>query len=436
MLTVTLAGFSSAQERELDFPLRFNAARQARIAAQLMEYLGPRIDHIAESVANRYQLRQIPTLRESAQAVLKQDDLKALFRDASNAPSLEPFLRAVLARHLSERQLEDYLAFTKARKDRDRNAVAGQLLAWADQHLSLNSGQRNKLRALFLLSVGEGMTAQKLLSRDADTCMDLAAKLELDVKRLEGVLSSFQIKVWELTIPAGNERAWWRKDPNPKERDARFAAVQADIVKAFEAGRITRAQAAQKLEAAKKELWVDPGVRRDNDAVKQEERIRLIVAAKLAAHTEQLGELDALASKRLTLVTKGVVEQVIESWDTGQRDDPTTLMMDHPLYQQTIKDVLSEDAYVRYQVSQAQRVAFRDRALRDLVVAYLDTQLLLSEMQRNDFADSSAQLIAPTKRNAWALLVQVLRQTDHEDLSLWQRELAEGILKAGARWER
>jgi len=431
MLTVTLAGFSFAQEEDRDPWARADAVERELMVAQLMAYLGPRIDHIAENVAKHYQLRQIPALRESARAALKEVNPKGLLRDASNAPSLELLLRAVLAKHLSEQRVEDYLAFTRARKERDKQAVAGQLVAWADQHLSLTSQQREKLGQLFLPSANEGMTAQRLLDRDADRFMEFVAKLRLDSNQLDRVLYASQSQVWDLMMSQRSDRDGWRKDGDQEKRAKQRAALQAHIVKAVRGGEITREQAGLKLDALEKELRADPMIRGKIQA-KQEEMIRLIVAAKLDAHTEQLGELDARATKRLTLVSKGVVEQVIESWDTGQRADPTTDITDYPLYQQTIKDVLSDDAYVRYQASQTQRVAFRDQALRDLVVAYLDTHLLLSDEQRNDFVETAAKMSIPENANGWTLLARLVRQVDQKDLSRWQRDLVEGILKVGA----
>jgi hypothetical protein len=432
VLTVTLAGFSFAQEENRDPWTRADAVKRELMLAQLMAYLGPRIDHIAENVARHYKLDEVPALRESARTALKGDNPKGLLRDASNAPSLEPLLGVALAKHLSEQRVEDYLAFTRARKTRDKQAVAAQLVAWADQHLSLRSQQREKLGGLFLLSANEGMTAQRLLGRDADSFMDFVAKLRLDFKQLDRVLYASQSQVWDLMMSQRSDRDGWRKDGDQEKRAKQRAALQAHIVKAHRAGKITREQAGLKLDALEKELRVGPMMRGKIQA-KQEEMIRLIVAAKLVAHTEQLSELDARATKRLALVSKGVVEQVLESWDTDQRADPTTDITDYPLYQQTIKDVLSDDAHVRYHASQAQRLALRDQARRDLVVAYLDTLLLLSETQRNDFAGISAKQTVPTKGHAWALIVQVLKKVDQKELSPWQRELTEGMLRAGSR---
>ena len=112
---------------------------------------------------------------------------------------------------------------------------------------------------------------------------------------------------------------------------------------------------------------------------------KLIAEAQLAAHTEQLGPLNERASRRLALVSKGVVEQLLEArdeWKDLNFDDDIT---NHPLYQKTIEDVLTEDAFDQYNAYQMERLAFRQKVSRDLVVASLDTHLLLSENQRKHF---------------------------------------------------
>lgn len=401
ILTLMLAGFGLTQTRAQEVSLRIDREERTRIVAQLMAYLGPLMDHIAEQVGERYQLRQVPALRASAQAALKEGDIKGFFCDASSAPSLEPLLIAALADHLNGQQVEDYLAFARARRGRDKQAVAVQMVAWADHHLTLTSKQREKLGQLFLLPASVRMTAQDLLGKDADRFVDVVARLGLDLKALDQVLTASQAKVWDLMI---------------------------------------REQAGQKLNIMKKELWGDPSVRREVDGAKREETIRLMITAKLAAHTEQLGELDARAAKRLVLVAKGVVEQVVESLDRGWPGDPGNAsdadITSYPLYQATIKNVLSEAAYARYQVSQAQRVAFRQQALRDLAVAMLDTQMLLGEKQREHYKKTAAKLPIPKDACGWVVLARLVKQVDREDLSLWQRRGCDAILKAGARWER
>ena len=194
---------------------------------------------------------------------------------------------------------------------------------------------------------------------------------------------------------------------------------------------------------------------------------------KLAVYTEQLGPLDDRASRRLSLVTKGVVEQHLEAqpedpdgrykkaeaeiikavkagkinrrevgaklealkkelealkkelwqeekeWVTENeyKHKSNTEITNHPLYQQTIKDVLSDEAFVRYKALQAERQAFRLQATSDLVVASLDTHLLLDESQRQHFEDTVAQL--STSGNIFTKLFEQLDNS--EVLNSWQQ---------------
>ncbi len=401
ILTLMLAGFGFAQTRERDVSLHVAPEERAQIVVQLMAHVGPLMDHVAEQVAGRYQLRPMPALCASAQAALQEGDIKGFFRDASGAPSLEPLLIAALANHLNAQQIKDYLAFTRARKARNRQAVGAQMVAWADQHLTLTFEQREKLGQLFSPPASARMTAKNLLDKDADRFMDVVAKLRLDSTRLDPVLSESQVRVWDV---------------------------------------MTREQAGQKPKTMTKESRVDPGVRRRDDEAKREEKIRMIVTARLAAHTEQLGELNVRAAKRLVLVAKGVVEQVLESQDRGRKEGrgnvPGADITSYPLYQATIKNVLSEEAYAKYQVSQAQRVAFRQHAMRDLVVAMLDSQVLLSERQREHCEKIAAKLPITKDVCAWVLLVELVTQVDREDLSPWQRRGLDAIFRAGVRWEK
>ena len=200
---------------------------------------------------------------------------------------------------------------------------------------------------------------------------------------------------------------------------------------------------------------------------------------KLAVYTEQLGPLDDRASRRLSLVTKGVVEQHLEAqpedpderykiververveaeiaraeaeiikavkagkinrrevgaklealkkelwqeekeWVTENeyKHESNTEITNHPLYQQTIKDVLSDEAFARYKALQAERQAFRLQATSDLVVASLDTHLLLDTNQRQHFEDTVAQL--STSGNIFTKLFEQLDNS--EVLNSWQQ---------------
>ena len=186
--------------------------------------------------------------------------------------------------------------------------------------------------------------------------------------------------------------------------------------------------------------------------------------AKLQAHTELLGPLDERASQRLALAAKGVVQQHFEAQDERHKRTLQGFEVDfmqkieagemtreqalgtleaikkdlsdknsvidtsgitaHRLYQQAIKDVLSEEAYAQYSAHQAERRALRRQALWDLVVACMDTQLLLDNTQRKHL-ETAVEVFAPlSRRNSppismFFLLFQ--RQRNFKILTPWQQ---------------
>ena len=186
--------------------------------------------------------------------------------------------------------------------------------------------------------------------------------------------------------------------------------------------------------------------------------------AKLQAHTELLGPLDERASQRLALAAKGVVQQHFEAQDERREKTlqgfeanlmqkieagemtreqalgaleamkknlsgknsviDTSGITAHRLYQQAIKDVLSEEAYAQYSAHQAERRALRRQALWDLVVACMDTQLLLDNTQRKHL-EAAVEVFAPlSRRNSppismFFLLFQ--RQRNFKILTPWQQ---------------
>ena len=124
-----------------------------------------------------------------------------------------------------------------------------------------------------------------------------------------------------------------------KGREIVLRGFETQFMKAVEAGEITREQAAKRLQAMKEHLW--------NEKEK---------------------------NKRGETSASGITK--------------------HSLYQQAIKDVLSEEAFAQYKAHQAEREASRLQALRDITVACMDTQLLLSDSQRKQL-ETAASHLAP-----------------------------------------
>ena len=412
--------------------------------------------------------------------------------------------KAALTKHLNEEQLQDYLDLTQKRRKLAQQAITRQLTANLDQQLSLTTDQRQKVEQLldmvnsFKKQLATGMKTEltpieMLVEIDSQESVNMLHRLKVPI---DGILSKSQSEIWKLLAPS-------RKIKDPREE--KFDKAEAEIMEAVKAGKINKKEAGAKLEdleALKKELWQEKdddleeaeiikavkagkidkreaGVllkdlkRRprgkaeaENSNSEFKKRAKLMAEAKLAAYTEQLGSLDDRASRRLSLVTKGVVEQHLEAqpedpderykkaeaeiikavkagkinrrevgaklealkkelwqgekeWVTENeyKHESNTEITNHPLYQQTIKDVLSDKAFARYKALQAERQAFRLQATSDLVVASLDTHLLLDENQRQHFEDTVAQL--PTSTNIFTKLFEQLDNS--EVLNSWQQ---------------
>ena len=416
--------------------------------------------------------------------------------------------KAALTKHLNEEQLQDYLDLTQKRRKLAQQAITRQLTANLDQQLSLTTDQRQKVEQLldmvnsFKKQLATGMKTEltpieMLVEIDSQESVNMLHRLKVPI---DGILSKSQSEIWKLLAPS-------RKIKAPREEKFDKSEAEAEIMEAVKAGKINKREAGGKLEALKKELWQEKdddleeeeadikamakagkidkreaGVllkdlkRRprgkaeaENSNSEFEKRAKLMAEAKLAAYTEQLGSLDDRASRRLSLVTKGVVEQHLEAqpedpderykkaeaeiikavkagkinrrevgaklealkkelwqeekeWVTENeyKHESNTEITNHPLYQQTIKDVLSDKAFARYKALQAERQAFRLQATSDLVVASLDTHLLLDENQRQHFEDTVAQL--PTSTKNWDIFTKLFEQLDNsEALNSWQQ---------------
>ena len=441
--------------------------------------------------------------------------------------------KAALTKHLNEEQLQDYLDLTQKRRKLAQQAITRQLTANLDQQLSLTTDQRQKVEQLldmvhsFKKQLISGMKTEltpieMLVEIDSQESVNMIHRLKVPI---DGILSKSQSEIWKLLAPS-------RKIKAPREEKFDKAEAEAEIMEAVKAGKINKREAGGKLEALKKELWQEKdddleeeeadikamakagkidkreaGVllkdlkRRprgkaeaENSNSEFEKRAKLMAEAKLAAYTEQLGSLDDRASRRLSLVTKGVVEQHLEAqpedpderykkaeaeiikavkagkinrrevgaklealkkelealkkelwqeekeWVTENeyKHESNTEITNHPLYQQTIKDVLSDEAFARYKALQAERQAFRLQATSDLVVASLDTHLLLDESQRQHFEDTVAQLPTPSASGRVPTSVRTFTKlfeqneeqlTDGEILSPWQRERLVGMVQ-------
>lgn len=397
------------------------------------------LQRVAENIGKRYKL-EAPVVKvfrqsifKSIQTALTQDENLRLFANAAtdgNAALLEllllhPSTKPVFAQHLTDTQLQDYLKFNRARQQRHLQATVRQIVVLLDQELSLTTDQRQSVEQLLLdTTENKSFLAAMSMMIDSLNAVHLVHyKLKIS---LDEVLRQTQSKIWYGLVKTNTE-----EPPAIFVRPPEIEMKVKDVVDTATPGN------------------------KDNTPESQErtKQMQEIAEAKLMAHTELLGPLNEDADQRLQLAAKGAVQQYLET----QGKDPETIfretaaklrqaveageitheeaaekleilrgkpdITEYLLYQQAIKDVLSEDAFKQYRAHQTERDNLRQQALRDRMVANLDTHLLFSETQRNHLETVMAQLTFPASNEdaVIEMFIQLPQRIDAERLSRWQQ---------------
>lgn len=487
-LKMAQRGDIAPRKKRLDILLKQRAGvvkqRIMSLLERAVEDVGKRYD-LDEAVVNA--LHQ--SILDSIEGALEQSGDLGIFAkpmEEGNVPLLETILshpncKAVFEKHLSEVQLQDYFEFTATRRRRDRQAVVQWIAVALDKELSLRADQREKV-VQSLLDTTENQlfpTSMGALWFSPQQAAQLA-HYRLKVS-LDGVLSEAQSKVWQGLVSAkANEVDVFIIAPEigikkvievDRVDEGEVAAPNKKFV--FIPDELDEHIGIEgEVEVVIEDIVIDPQgmqpwIELNADTAKTPEQTMEIAEAKLAAHTELLGALDERAARRLALVTKGVAQQYIEAQgesleaisreaeaaltkkvEVGEmareeaeamlertmkeamgrlhRDEETkTDITSHPMYQQAIKDVLSEEAFARYSEHQAEREILHQQALRGMVVACMDMELLLDETQRERLETTASQLIpGPLReRNAsTSMFFQLFPQTaDFEVLTPWQQ---------------
>ena len=452
------------------------------------------LQRVSESVGKRYDLDEAivealhQSILDSIEGALEQDGRNILiFGKAAEGRNValikmllsHPVYRQAFAKHLNKAQLQDYLDFTEARQQRDRQAVVHWITATLDKELSLRTAQREKVVQSFLDTAENelfpsAMNALPLRPQQAAQLAQYRLKVSLD-----GVLSEAQSKVWQGLVSAKAKekhivivdlpKADIRKVVEDEKRNEREDA-DVNIKRPFirKAAPKFNINIEKEFKIVINEIDIQ-GMQPWNkvDSAESEAQMKETVEAKLAAHTELLGHLDERAARRMALVTKGVVQQYFEAHEEVRdalsreiqadlrqkvedgkmtREEAAAMLeftvknamaelhgsegaqidiTEYPLYQQAIKDVLSEEASARYSEYQVERAVLHQQALRDIVVACMDTQLLLDDTQRETIETSTSQLIPgplEEKTSAEFMFFQLFPQTvDFEVLTSWQQ---------------
>ena len=501
-LKMTEKGDIAPRKKRLDVLVK---QRAGVVKQRIMSLL----ERVVENVGKRYDLDEgvvnalHQSILNSIEGTLEQGgDLGGFAKsmEEGNVPLLETILshpgcQAEFEKHLSETQLQDYLEFTAARQQRDRQAVVHWITVALDKELSLRADQREKVVQSLLDTIENkffptSMGALWFSPEQAAQLMHYRLKLSLD-----GVLSEAQSKAWQGLVNA-----------NTNTEQVFVVVPEAHIKEVIKVEKIDGEDVAvlnkrfgfipnepdehvgieKEFKIAIDDIMIDqprkqPWIEINADTAASPEHMKEIAEAKLVAHTELLDLLDERATRRLALVTKGVVQQYFEAQDEARealsreieadlrkkvedgkmtREEAAAMLKftvrnamdelskdgglkaditEHPLYQQAIKDVLSEEAFAAYSEHQAEREALRQQALRGLVVAGMDMQLLLDDLQRERLETVASQLVpGPLKEGSSSISIffQLFPQTvDFEVLTPWQRTEFERVFGPIA-WRR
>lgn len=408
----------------------FFEVQRKRKDIAIKQEIKPRVESllqgIAESVGRRYDLdpAAVNTLRlsilESVEIALKRDGSIHVFAKAVEGSSvglLKVLLSRLdckmsLAKYLSEAQLQDYVNAVKARLQQDRHASARLITGLLSRELSLTALQHENVEQL-LINAAENEsfpTAMSVLGMDSQDAVNL---LHFGLKiSMDGILSQAQSEIWQV---------WARREAYKVDEDTKILL---------------------------------------------QERQKQLAEAKLVAHIELLGTLNENAARRLTVAIKGTVQQyfeareedaetmfrkiealIMELVESGEmkrehaaenlndmradlwnekgdirRQLPYFDITRHPLYQQTIKEVLSEYAFAQYIAHREKKAGLLKRASTDAVIACLDAQILLTSAQREKFKLTVSKLAFPPSSNrpAMDLFSQFKRRVDRTVLNQWQ----------------
>ena len=394
LILVTCVSMSTMAEKDnikpfLDVqPGEMEKVIKQRIKQQTVSLL----QGVAESMGARYDLDAVvveslyQAMVNTTDRVLGQIDGLSSLANANIALKVllaQPDCKAAFAEHLSEAQLQDYLDFMAARLRRDQEAVARRITAALDRELSLTANQREKVVKLLRSAAWNrnfptAMNSLRISSQKAVHLVHHKSKISLD-----RILSDAQSKVWQGLVEANPPKGFTvvlkgageggdilvEADKHEGHVVIDEILVQADAnkkrpligMKAFKPVKIEK-------EVKEVNIVIDmqeqqPGDEINPDTAESQAQRMQRIEAKLAAHTELLGTLDERAARRLALVAKGVAQQYIEAQDKAHEamdelpgNGETKIdITDHPMYQRTIKDVLSEEAFAAYRAYQAER---------------------------------------------------------------------------------
>ncbi len=448
-----------------------------RVKGTVKSGILPLLDHVSENLAKRYGLDEAvvntlrQSIRESIETAIKQRNNLSDFLVRWNNDSLDIFeelllrqdIKTAFTKHLTETQLKD---FTNTSRHRKKQAYAHYSTALLDQELSLTASQRQKIVQLqlntkedesWLTVLTETQKKIRQLTDEENTEASIkrqihrtqnnivtgrvdakiaASRLEELKKKAEmletpertkylaeAILTAHTEQLRDLNEHAAQQLILVTKEVAQKYSDAEkvmtlYRETEANLINAIEAKEKTPKQAVEELKNLSEKLWNEKaangqsGVPSDNTKLLNFHFFTRFI--QIAAHRRAL--INGIVGGK-----RGFNREI---YIITELNYPIYDITYHPLYQQTLKDVLSEKKYAQYTSFQAERDKFHQQALRDLAAANLDTLLLLNDTQRKQLEKAAAQLtVSLLSENALRdMFDKLIGQIGKGILSRWQQE--------------
>lgn len=350
-----------------------------------------------------------------------------------------------LAKHLNTQQIEDYIDFTNARHKNAQQACIHFIAALLEQSLSLTVDQRNRIIQTLIENADKELTLENIINEPFQRTVYLINN-NLKLKTFfEHILNQTQREVWQVMLNI------YEEDMNESKDIVEVIVLETPPDNANE-----KSEAAEKPEHQEKQnqtkskeeiretlLWqlaktVLAAYTEQLGICDEQALKRLDLAATGVAHQFTENQIEIL-NTRLTFVEaltnltmavsnfsitreaankniktiwqdfqqkKNNIQGVVEGIDKTNQPhyqhtiknmyfDQISYILNHPLYQRAIKDVLSEDAYAQYIEKQTEREEFLQQAARDVVLANLDMFLLLNRTQQKQLESAVAHLSLP-----------------------------------------
>ena len=383
-----------------------------------------------------------------------------------------------LAKHLNAQQIKDYINFTNTRQKNAQQACIHYITALLEHSLSLTVEQRNSIIQILTENADKELALEKIIDGPFQRIVHLINN-DLKLKfSLDNILNKTQSEIWQVMLNIYEEDRNDSKDivgvevlvAPPDETNEKNKGIEKPE------NQKKRPQIKSKEETRETLLWqlakTFLTAHTEQLGIRNEQALkRLDLAATGVAHQFAENQIEFL-NTRLTFVEaltklmmavsnssitreaadknlntiwqdlqkkKNNIQGIVEGEDKTKKPhyqhtiknmyfDQISYILNHPLYQRAIKDVLSDDAYTRYIENQTEREEFHQQAARDVIVANLDMFLLLNKPQRKQIETAAYQLTLPiiSSDGLAFMMIKLFLSRPTETWSPWQLQMTSG----------